>query len=166
MTRIESRPLGRRVEVSVLVRDPRGRVLLVQPAYRDDMLLPGGGVHPGESIADAAARVLVDSLQIHRPITAVRAIDCAGHNFDTGAVEVVTVVVDGGVMTTAEARALSLPVDTERLTAVDWAPVDQLHAYVLAFTEHRIRAAHTAARLLVQLPWPYLGADVEELVAA
>ncbi|GLY29302.1 NUDIX hydrolase [Kineosporia sp. NBRC 101731] len=40
----------------VLITDPDGRVLLVEPTYRQGWLLPGGIVEAGESPRSAAAR--------------------------------------------------------------------------------------------------------------
>ncbi len=50
---------------AVLVRDERGRVLMVRPAYRDDgLLLPGGGVEGLESPAAAAVREVREELGV------------------------------------------------------------------------------------------------------
>jgi 8-oxo-dGTP pyrophosphatase MutT (NUDIX family) len=42
--------------VSVAIRDETGRVLLARHVEGDRWLLPGGGVEPGETPADAAVR--------------------------------------------------------------------------------------------------------------
>jgi hypothetical protein len=44
-----------------LFQDAAGRVLLVQPAYKDSWEIPGGGVEEGESPGEAARRELRES---------------------------------------------------------------------------------------------------------
>ncbi|MFE2407075.1 NUDIX domain-containing protein [Kitasatospora sp. NPDC059408] len=148
----------RRVDAYVLIRDQGGRVLLIQPPYRDDLVLPGDGVHPGEQAAEAAARALADSIGLRRTLMGALAYDTVPANFNTGAAETLSVVLNGGVMTTVEADALSLPVRaSDGIDALVWVHVDDLHQHVLPPTEHRIREANAAALLGIRLPPPYMG---------
>jgi 8-oxo-dGTP pyrophosphatase MutT (NUDIX family) len=49
-----------------LFQDAAGRVLLVQPAYKDSWEIPGGGVEEGESPGEAARRELREELGLDR----------------------------------------------------------------------------------------------------
>ncbi|MET8627913.1 NUDIX domain-containing protein [Kitasatospora sp. NPDC004669] len=164
--RIAPQQPRRRVDVSLLIRDRRRRVLLIQPAHRDDMVLPGGAMHPGESVTEVAVRALVDDMGMRRTTAGVLTLDRHPAALDTGAAEVLTVVIDGGVMANAEADALSLPVRTEAIAALEWVPLGVLHEYTMPFTEHRIRAAYAAALRGIRLRLAYLGEPAEQFRAA
>jgi ADP-ribose pyrophosphatase YjhB (NUDIX family) len=49
-----------------------GAVLLVRPSYRRQWALPGGGVRPGESAAQAAAREIHEELGLRLAVEALR----------------------------------------------------------------------------------------------
>ena len=55
---VRLRPARVTLGVRGLAVDPKGRVCLVRHTYRDGWFLPGGGVKPRETLADAAAREL------------------------------------------------------------------------------------------------------------
>ncbi|MFB7477206.1 NUDIX domain-containing protein [Kitasatospora sp. NPDC056184] len=131
--------------MSVLIRDPRRRVLLVQPAGRTDFMMPGSSAHPDETAEQAASRALADDLTMRRAVTGVLVRDPHPANFDTGAAELLHVVLDGGAMTDTEAGALSLPARGTSISALEWVPLDGLCKYVQPFTEARVRAAYAAA---------------------
>ncbi|MFJ9694881.1 NUDIX domain-containing protein [Kitasatospora sp. NPDC101183] len=142
---IEPFAVDRRIDVSVLVRDPQRRVLMVQPAGRDDFVLPGGSVHPDESLAQAAARLLAYDLGMHRTTEGVLVRDRRPACFDTDTTEMLHVVLDGGTMTTADAGALSLPVGGQAVKTLTWVSLSDLPKRARAHTEARVRAAYVAA---------------------
>lgn len=53
-----ARQARKRIAADVLIRDEAGRVLLVDPTYKDGWDLPGGMVEANESPRAAAAREL------------------------------------------------------------------------------------------------------------
>lgn len=53
-----------RVSAGVVSRDAGGRVLLVEPTYKDGWEVPGGYVEPGESPLDGAVRELWEELGV------------------------------------------------------------------------------------------------------
>ncbi|MEU6237510.1 NUDIX hydrolase [Kitasatospora sp. NPDC047058] len=156
----------RRVDVSVLIRDRLGRVLLVQPKHRSDMVLPGDGVHPKESVSEAAARALTDSMGMRRATMGALLLEQHPANLETGSAEALAVVLDGGLMVSADAAALSLPIRTEAVDAFEWVPLDALSRYVLPVIEHRIRAAYAVALRGIRLQLAYVGEPADQLRAA
>jgi 8-oxo-dGTP pyrophosphatase MutT (NUDIX family) len=54
------------LSAAALFTDPLGRVLLVQPTYRKQWLLPGGNAEPGESPAQAWVREVGEELGVKR----------------------------------------------------------------------------------------------------
>ncbi|MET8702233.1 NUDIX hydrolase [Kitasatospora sp. NPDC004723] len=155
MARIEPR---RRVGALVLIRTQQDDVLLLKPAYRPDWLLPGGGAHPGEPIAYAAARELAEELGLRRRITHALAIDHVAANPDTRHSEGLNVVCDGGLLSNAEAAALSVPLRAaSEIEALAWVSPNKLSDYVAPFMEYRIRAAFAAAASGFRLPLLYNG---------
>ncbi len=51
---------GMTLGVRMAALDPKGRVFLVKHSYAPGWYLPGGGVEPGETFAEAAARELME----------------------------------------------------------------------------------------------------------
>ncbi|MFF2660645.1 NUDIX domain-containing protein [Kitasatospora sp. NPDC058032] len=153
--RIEPR---RRAGALVLIRTRHDEVLLVKPTYRPDWLLPGGGAHPGEPIGYAATREVAEELGLRRRITHALAIDQVPANPDTRQSEGLNIVCDGGLMTDAEAHALSVPLRaTDEIEELAWVPPNKLSDYVAPFMEYRIRAALAAAANGFRLPLLYNG---------
>ena len=56
----------KRMGSAVLLRDRDGRILLVEPTYKDYWELPGGVVEADESPYDAAVRELAEELGLAR----------------------------------------------------------------------------------------------------
>ena len=60
-----SRP--RRSASSALIRDPHGRVLIVEPNYRDGWTLPGGTVEAGEDPRTGCFREVLEEVGLQLP---------------------------------------------------------------------------------------------------
>jgi 8-oxo-dGTP pyrophosphatase MutT (NUDIX family) len=58
----------KRVTAGALIRDEAGRVLLVEPTYKDRWLTPGGTVESREAPAQGAAREVLEELGVSLPI--------------------------------------------------------------------------------------------------
>ncbi|TVL92105.1 NUDIX hydrolase [Streptomyces sp. SAJ15] len=64
LTEGNARQARKRVAADVLLRDAAGRVLLVNPTYKDGWDLPGGMAEANESPEDAAKRELHEELNL------------------------------------------------------------------------------------------------------
>src|SRR5580698_2595805 len=58
----------KRMAVGALCRDGKGKVLLVDPVYRDTWDLPGGAVEAEESPQAACRREVAEELRLDRPV--------------------------------------------------------------------------------------------------
>ncbi|MFJ2577405.1 NUDIX domain-containing protein [Kitasatospora aureofaciens] len=99
--RLLAKPPVCRLGCLVLVRNPRGDVLLVDPDYMDGLILPGGSARPNEPPHEAAARHLLATTGIARRLTHLLAVDFTPAD---RYLERLNLVFDGGT------------VDTDRLT--------------------------------------------------
>ena len=68
-----------RVAAGALIRDPRGRILLVKPTYKEGWDIPGGYVEPGESPAAACAREIAEEIGLRRELGRLLLVDWAPH---------------------------------------------------------------------------------------
>ncbi|MFJ4793908.1 NUDIX domain-containing protein [Kitasatospora purpeofusca] len=151
----------RRVNAMVLFRLEGGDVLLLKPSYRPDWILPGGGAHPGEPIGSAAAREVAEQLGLRRKVVYALTVDQSPANPDTWQPEGLGVVCDGGLMSRAEADALSLPMWPCGIEELAWVAPKRLREHVAPFMEYRIRAALAAVTVGVRLPLPYNGESAQ-----
>lgn len=131
-----------------LVRDPAGRVLLVEPTYRATWEVPGGLVEAGEGPAAACRRELLEELGLDETALPLGRLLCLDWS-STPRGDALRLLYDGGVL--ADASGLHLPAD-ELASAefVDLAVVDRRCGDPLA---RRVRAAVEAVEtgVLVEL---------------
>lgn len=107
---------------SVVLRDPSGRVLLVEPTYRDTWLLPGGTVEAGEQPADGARRETHEelNLELTHPLDLL-VVDWVSPDERVGRPPFCHFVFDGGAVTAALLKQIRLPADE----LSDWALCDR-----------------------------------------
>jgi 8-oxo-dGTP diphosphatase len=98
----------KRMAAGALCRDRTGRVLLVDPVYRDTWDLPGGAVEAEESPHAACRREVAEELGLDRPVGRVLAVDWVPSRPDRP--EGLIVVYDGGVLTTKDIQAIVVQV--------------------------------------------------------
>lgn len=96
------------VAAGVLFFDDAGRILLVQPTYKNHWDIPGGYVETGETPAQAAAREVREELGIEAPVGPLLIADWAPHP-DEG--DKLLFVFDGGVLTTSQLNGIHLQTD-------------------------------------------------------
>ena len=96
------------VAAGVLFFDDTGRILLVQPTYKDYWDIPGGYVETGETPAQAAAREVREELGIETVVGSLLVADWAPHP-DEG--DKLLFVFDGGTLTAEQTGAIRLQTD-------------------------------------------------------
>ncbi len=96
----------------VLFFDEAGRVLLVEPTYKQYWEIPGGAVEADESPYDAAVRELKEELGLARPPGRILAVDWVPPRPDR--TEGLMLVFDGGLLRAEDAGDISVPPDELR----------------------------------------------------
>lgn len=96
------------VAAGVLFFDDAGRILLVQPTYKDHWDIPGGYVETGETPAQAAAREVTEELGIETQVGPLLVADWAPHP-DEG--DKLLLIFGGGTLTAGQIDAIRLQAD-------------------------------------------------------
>ncbi|MEQ4306298.1 NUDIX hydrolase [Plantactinospora sp. B6F1] len=102
----------KRMGSGVLLRDDDGRILLVEPVYKDYWELPGGAVDADESPYDAAVRELKEELGLSIAPGRLLVVDWVPPR--TGRTEGVMFVYDGGILDATRTGEIHLPADELR----------------------------------------------------
>lgn len=120
-----------------LCRDQGGRVLLVDPVYRDTWDLPGGAVEAEESPQAACRREMAEELGLDRPVGRVLAVDWVPSR--PGRPEGLIVVYDGDVLTADDVAAITVP--TGELAGFAFVSPGQVSGRVTPLVARRISAS-------------------------
>jgi ADP-ribose pyrophosphatase YjhB (NUDIX family) len=88
-----------------LIRDGHGRVLLVEPNYKDFWEIPGGLIEVGETPSQGCRRELAEELGLEREPGRLLVVDWAPHA-ELG--DRVLFVFDGGTLSDADIAAIRL----------------------------------------------------------
>jgi 8-oxo-dGTP diphosphatase len=131
----------KRMAAGALLRDEGGRVLLVDPVYKEAWDLPGGAVEAEESPQAACRREVAEELGLDRPPGRVLAVDWVPSR--QGRPEGLVLVYDGGVLTPAEIAAIRVPAD--ELAGFALVPPDEVTGRVSELVGRRIAACLDAA---------------------
>ncbi|WPW32337.1 NUDIX hydrolase [Streptomyces atratus] len=123
---------------ATVFRDVRGRVLLVEPNYRDGWALPGGTVESdeGESPRQAARRETAEEIGLDLEPGRLLAIDWAR---GPKRPPIAAYLYDGGVLDEAELKAIRL--QEEELLSWELVERDDLDRYLHGGLALRLRAA-------------------------
>lgn len=119
-----------------LIRDQRGRILLVEPTYKDHWEIPGGVIEVGETPSQGCARELTEELGLHREPGRLLVVDWAPHP-EQG--DRVLFVFDGGTLTEGGIAAIQL--QAEELRSYVFLPPEDAFDQLIPRLERRMRAA-------------------------
>ncbi len=113
---------------AALYRDARGRVLLVEPNYREGWALPGGTIESdgGESPRAAARRESAEEIGLDLPLGRLLAVDWT---LGAGRPPLVAYLYDGGVLD--EAQLASIRLQEEELLSWKLVEPAELPVYLL-----------------------------------
>jgi 8-oxo-dGTP diphosphatase len=131
----------KRMGSGVLLRDEAGRILLVEPTYKDHWELPGGAVDGDESPYDAAVRELKEELDLVVSPGRLLVVDWVPPR--PGRTEGVMFVYDGGVLEPETTAHLRLPPD--ELRGWSWCTLAEARQRLSPLLARRAAAALEAA---------------------
>lgn len=114
----------RRLASSALIRDPHGRVLVVEPNYRDGWTLPGGTVEAGEDPRTGCFREVLEEVGLQLPEGRLLVV---AHGLAAGIWgDSVAFLYDGGVIP----EDTEITLQEEELDSHRWAEPDEILGYV------------------------------------
>ncbi|MFF7372302.1 NUDIX domain-containing protein [Streptomyces tricolor] len=128
-----------RMAAGALFFDAAGRVLMVEPSYKDYWEIPGGYVEVGESPLHAAIREVQEELGITPPIGRLLAVDWAPNEAEG---DKVLYLFDGGQLTKDDLRAITL--QPEELKSFEFVSPAQIAERTIPRLARRILAAAEA----------------------
>ena len=136
----------KRMAAGALFLDEDGRVLLVDPIYRETWDLPGGAVEAEESPQAACRREVAEELGLDRQPGRVLAVDWVPSRL--GRPEGLILVFDGGTLSPAEIAGIAVPVS--ELAGFAFVPPTEVAERVTPLVGRRICAClHAVADGLV-----------------
>ncbi|MFI1166252.1 NUDIX domain-containing protein [Streptomyces sp. NPDC020801] len=123
---------------AALLRDADGRVLLVEPNYREGWALPGGTIESddGETPRQGARRETVEEIGLDRELGRLLAVDWV---HGAGRPPLVAYLYDGGVLAEDDVKAIRL--QDEELLSWRLVPRDELTAHLPGALGRRVLAA-------------------------
>ena len=130
----------KRMAAGALCRDRAGRVLLVDPVYRETWDLPGGAVEAEESPQAACRREVAEELGLDRPAGRVLALDWVPSRPERP--EGLFVVYDGGVLAANDIDIIVVP--EEELAGYAFVHPDEVPKRVTPLVARRIAACMDA----------------------
>jgi ADP-ribose pyrophosphatase YjhB (NUDIX family) len=123
---------------AALFRDAQGRVLLVEPNYRDGWALPGGTIESddGESPRQGARRETLEEIGLDRPLGRLLAVDWVT---GPGRPPLVAYVYDGGVLDEDDLKEIRL--QEEELLSWRLVPREEITDHLLGSLGRRVLVA-------------------------
>lgn len=128
-----------RMAAGALFFDADGRVLMVEPTYKDYWDVPGGYVEVGESPLRAATREVEEELGITPPLGRLLAVDWAPSDAEG---DKVLYLFDGGQITPALTNQITL--QAEELRSFRFVPVADVEKRTIPRLARRIQTAAAA----------------------
>jgi 8-oxo-dGTP diphosphatase len=125
----------------MLFLDEDGRVLLVEPTYKEHWDIPGGYVEEGETPTEACAREVAEELGLEVTPGHLLVVDWAPIE---GEGDKILFVFDGGTLTANETTAIRL--DSMELAAYEFVDVGALTDRLIPRLARRLAAAVNARK--------------------
>ena len=132
----------KRMAAGVLFTDALGRVLLVEPTYKEPWEIPGGTVEEGESPYLGATREVTEELGLDVVPGQLLVVDWVPLSSER--TEGMMFIFDGGTLDQALAATIQLPADELRSWA--WHTMDEAVARLTPLLHRRLVAALLAER--------------------
>ncbi|MDO5618302.1 NUDIX domain-containing protein [Kocuria sp.] len=133
-TFIDSLPT-RRLASAAVIRDESGRVLLVEPNYKDGWTLPGGTTEAGEDPRTGCFREVVEEVGLQLPEGRLLLV---AHGINQGIWgDSVSFLYDGGQIPSNT----TITVQEEELLGHEWVAPEELDSYLPPRVAERIRTA-------------------------
>lgn len=130
----------KRVSADAIIRDPQGRLLLVDPTYKPDWDTPGGMAEANEPPHQALRRELVEELGLDLPIGRLLCVDWVAPHGPWD--DLLVFIFDAGVLTEQQITGLK-PVDSE-LAAIQFCTHQQASQRLRPYIWQRIKTALNA----------------------
>jgi 8-oxo-dGTP diphosphatase len=127
----------KRMGAGVLFWDPAGRMLLVEPVYKDHWEIPGGVVEAAESPYDAATREVAEELGLATPPGRLLVVDWVPPR--PGRTDGLMMVYDGGNLSPQQTEQIALP--PEELRGWAWCTEEEAGTRLSALLARRATAA-------------------------
>ncbi|MEU9732623.1 NUDIX hydrolase [Streptomyces sp. NPDC048002] len=125
-----------RMAAGALFFDAGGRVLMVQPTYKEYWDIPGGYVEVGESPLQAAVREVEEELGINPPLVRLLAVDWAPNDSEG---DKVLYLFDGGQLSPETLAGVTL--QAEELKSYAFVAADEVAERTIPRLARRILAA-------------------------
>lgn len=133
-TFIDSLPT-RRLASAAVIRDEEGRVLLVEPNYKDGWTLPGGTTEAGEDPRTGCFREVLEEVGLQLPAGRLLLV---AHGVNQGIWgDSVSFLYDGGQIP----NNTTITVQEEELLGYEWVAPQEMDGYVSPRVADRIRTA-------------------------
>lgn len=116
----------KRMASGALIFDEAGKILIVNPTYRDKWLIPGGMVEKDESPIAACQREIQEELGLKRHIQHLLNLDYAPQGEE--GTEALHFVFDGGVIDSKDIAAITLC--KEELSSYQFVSADNLDRFL------------------------------------
>lgn len=127
----------KRMGAGLLLTDPTGRVLLVEPTYKPYWEIPGGAVEADESPRETTIREIDEELGLAATPGQLLVVDWVPPA--DGRTEGLMLLFDGGMLLPADTRTIRLP--AEELRSWAWCDQQQAHQRLSPLLARRLTAA-------------------------
>lgn len=112
------------VAAGVLFTDEEGRILMVEPTYKDYLDIPGGYVETGETPFEAVQREVFEELGIKPPIGRLLVVDWRSSSPEVDLGSKLLLIFDGHMLSQSQVDAARL--DLDEIRAIRPCPLDRI----------------------------------------